>query len=443
MKVTILGDFLRRLFRVFTRDQCALRASGLAFASLLALVPMSALLLSLFSSLGSFSSIVESIQEFLVRTLVPTSQEEVLTYVNQFVENTRGLGVIGIPVFLATSILLLAAIQRTFDAVWGISSRKNPVKKAATYASILIVGSFVLSIGLNVTRSLSSSFSAFFVGEGGWLRDTFLRIFPLLFLYGVLFFMIRFIPAGPVASTSALIGAVVGSVLWEITRLIFVYYANYVIRLSIIYGSLAVIPIFLIWLYLAWMIVLLSLEVAFVHQHRRHRARGKPVWELEPADLLRCGLDLYLTIAGRFVRGTGPPNQAFLASELALSGSDVAFLLSKFSDAGLLIITGDKKPGYLPSRALSTISAEEVAMCIFGRGRETTAGESPAIPLYRSMVEAAYESIKGRSIRDILDNEEELDGDNDGDTEETPEKPSVGKNASPLGRILKKWSDRR
>ncbi|MBT3271841.1 MAG: YihY/virulence factor BrkB family protein, partial [Spirochaetales bacterium] len=402
-----IGEFLIRLFRAFNRDQCALRASGLAFASLIALVPLSALLISLFSSLGSFSELVESIQRFLVSVLVPTSQEEVLTYINQFIDNTRGLGVFGLLVFLITAILLLAAIQRTFDAVWGTSSRKNPFRKAATYTSILIVGSFILSIGLNITGILSASFSALLPESASWLIEDLLAIFPLIFLFAVLFFMIRFIPVGPVTTRSALIGALVGASLWEVTRIIFVYYATSVIRLNVIYGSLSIVPIFLIWLYLAWMIVLFSLEVTYVHQHRNHRGGGRAVWELEPAELLHYGLELYLTIAGKFAKGEKPPSAPYLAVELDLSGSDITYLLNKFAAAHLLVSAGEKRPGYMPSRALDSISAEQVARCVFGSPAGWEPGASPAIPLYRSMVDAALESIKGRSIRDILGADQE------------------------------------
>ena len=103
-------------------------ASGLAFASLLALVPISALLFSLFSGFGAFTSIVESIQAFLIRILVPTQQEEILTYVSRVVENTSGLGVFGLVFFLITSVFLLAGIQRTFDLVWGTVSKRNAVR---------------------------------------------------------------------------------------------------------------------------------------------------------------------------------------------------------------------------------------------------------------------------------------------------------------------------
>ena len=394
--------FLPRLWNEFNHDQCPVRASGLAFASLLALVPVSALLLSLFSGFGAFSSIVESIQTFLVRTLVPTRQEEILTYVARFVENTRRLGVFGLIFFLITSVLLLAGIQRTFDAVWGTPSKKNTVGKFATYVSVLIVGSFLLSIGLNVTGVLSSSVIQIFSAESDWFQDVFIKVFPAVFLFAALFFMIRFLPAGKVATTSALLGALVGAVLWEAARAIFVFWVSYVIRLSVVYGSLAVIPIFLIWLYLAWTIVLLALEVAFVHQHRKEQSCGVTLWQREPAEVLRCGIELYLIVAEEFGLGSKPPSGAYLANRMGIAERDLLRIIEKFQNANLIIAAGARGRGYVPSRELSSVKAEEVARCVFGTLPEAADPDQPARRLYDTLVSAACEAIKERSIKEIL-----------------------------------------
>ncbi len=398
------AQYLVTLRREFSYDQCPLRAAALAFASLLALVPVSALLFSLFSGFGAFRSIVESIQEFLIRVLIPTRQEEILAYITRFVENTRGLGVIGLVFFLITSVLLLAGIQRTFDAVWGSTPRKTAVTRVATYLSALIVGSFLLSMGLNVVGVVRSSVTQLFSADLEWFQNVFIRVLPGIFLFAALFFMIRFIPAGRVVTTSAFLGAVVGAILWEIARVIFVFWVSYVLRLSVIYGSLAVIPIFLIWIYLAWTIVLVSLEVAYIHQHRENLPAGKSLWEREPADILSSGLGVYLTVAGKFAAGADPPSSAYLANRIGITERDLLKLIEKFREANLLIVVGEKKRGYVPSRDLSAIQTEEVARCIFGTVPHTDSKRLPE-RLYETIVQGAFQSIRGSSIRDVINSE--------------------------------------
>ncbi len=396
-------SFLVRLWREFNHDHCPVRASGLAFASLLALVPVSALLFSLFSGFGAFTSIVESIQAFVIKVLVPTSQEQILDYVNRFVENTRGLGVFGLIFFLVTSVLLLAAIQRNFDAVWGTGSKKNTFGKFATYVSVLIVGSFLLSIALNVTGAFRLSVTQIFSGESVWVQNIFIQIFPRIFLFAVLFFMIRFLPAGRVINTSALIGAVVGAMLWEAARGVFVFWVSYVIRLSVVYGSLAVIPIFLIWLYVAWSIVLLSLEVAFIHQHRGKNLFATALWEREPSEVLHCGLELYLTVAARFATEEKPPTTAYLSDHLGITERDLLRFIEKLQKANLLIAVGERERGYMPARELSTIKTAEVVRCLFGSIQPERGSGGPHNKVYSALIGGALDSVEGTTIKDVID----------------------------------------
>ena len=88
--------FTRGVVSEFTSDQCLIRAPGLAFSTLLALVPLSALILSLIPSVSSFDGVLLSIQKVLVRQLVPTMQDEIMGYINLFIDNTNALGVVGL-----------------------------------------------------------------------------------------------------------------------------------------------------------------------------------------------------------------------------------------------------------------------------------------------------------------------------------------------------------
>jgi membrane protein len=227
-----------------------------------------------------------------------------------------------------------------------------------------------------------------------------------LFLFAALFFMIRFIPAGRVTSISALVGAVCGAVLWEIARGIFVFWVSYVLRLSVIYGSLAVIPIFLIWIYLAWSIVLLSLEIAYIHQHRGRRIAGTSLWEREPAEVLRCGLELYLTVALEFAAGAKPPSAAYLAGQIGIAERDILRLIDKFSAANLLIAVGGKNGGYVPSRDLSGIQTEEVTRCVLGAIHSSTDPGRLHQRLYERIMSSGLESIRGSNIKDIISSED-------------------------------------
>jgi membrane protein len=361
-----LHVFLVRAYAEFRHDECLTRAASLAFASLLALVPLTALLFSLFSSLGGFTEVLDRLQAFLITQLLPASQQEVMISVARFVENTKALGVVGLLFFLLTSVFLLNTIQSTFNVVWGGGGGRLSLRRLATYASVLIVGSFVFSIGLNLTGMLRPLLDSAALAELSRSMTFLLGVFPSLFIFCALLLMILFIPSGRVRFPGALLGAAAGAVLWEIARRIFYFWVTSVIRLSIVYGSLAALPIFLIWLYVAWAIVLFSLETAYLHQHRYLVRLGKPLGQAGPAERLLFGLDVYMTIAGRFHQGQSPPSLEQVAARLAVSAADVARVVDVFLQDRLLITAGEGGRQLLPARSLEKIQLRTLFDSLFG-----------------------------------------------------------------------------
>jgi membrane protein len=408
-----LRVFLGRAFAEFQQDACLTRAASLAFATLLALVPLSALLFSLFSALGSFGELLDRLQTFLVTQLLPASQEEVMFSVARFVENTKALGVVGLLFFLLTSVFLLNTIQSTFNAVWGNSGSRLSLRRLATYASVLIVGSFVLSIGLNLTGMLGSLLDSAALAEVSRTVTLLLSVFPSLFIFCALLLMILFIPSGRVRFPGALLGAAVGALLWEIARRIFFFWVTYVIRLSIVYGSLAALPIFLIWLYVAWAIVLFSLEMAYLHQHRYLVRLGRPLGLAGPAERLLFGLDVYLTIAGRFHQGLSPPSLEQVAARLAASSADVAQVVDVFLQEKLLLTAGEGGRQLLPARSLEKIPLKALFGSLFGTvaaAAGSTAATAHAEALFMTARKAVLGSMGELTLLEFLKDSRVLAG---------------------------------
>ena len=398
-------DFSRAVFKEFNADQCTARAAGLAFATLITLVPLSALLFSLFSSLGSFTGLVESVQAFLVQLLVPTRQQEIIEYLNRFVENTQTLGVVGLLVFLATSILLMAAIHRTFDAVWGSATRRNSLLRLVTYASVLIVGSFVINMGLNLTGALRTLIGTAFA-EVDFPSSFFFSAFPPIFVFFALTFMIKLVPSAKIATRSAMLGALVGALLWAVAQVIFVFWTTQVIRLSVIYGSLAVIPIFLIWLYVGWLIVLCSLEVTFTHQYKTHK-RGATL-EAKHAgpglDLL-IGIETYFAIAERFAAGSGAPTAEDIARRVNVPVRDLQRFIEALKESDLIVISGRRANRYVPARSLDKTSLSEVLRAVYGIKHLGLTGKDAgrtAVRLFLALTGAAESAIATTSVADYL-----------------------------------------
>ena len=152
--------------------------------------------------------------------------------------------------------------------------------------------------------------------------------------------------------------------------------------------------------------MLLSLEIAYIHQHRGEASIGKSPWERGPAEVLQCGLDLYLTVAQEFSRGAKPPSTTFLAARIGIKEREALRLIEKFKTANLLIAAGEKEIGYVPARELSTIKTEEITRCVLGTVTKHQDLNSLSERLYNTIVEGALGSIKGSSIKDIIASKE-------------------------------------
>ena len=400
--LSAVGRYLRILFGEFQRDQCLIRAAGLAFATLLALVPLSALLFSLFSALGTFNDLLERFQAFLLTQLLPGSQQEIMAYIRGFVQNTRALGVVGLLFFLLTAVLLLNTVQNAFNVVWGSKERRNSFHRLVTYASILIVGSFLLSIGLNLTGLIRSLLGVRAVAGIGRSLSFLAGLAPFVFIFLALLLMISLIPSGRVRGASALVGAAAGVVLWDLARRLFFLWITYVLRMSVVYGSLAVVPIFLIWLYVAWSVVLLALEIAYVHQHRHSPWLGLSPQEVSPGDRVLFGLEVFLEVAARFHRGESPPSREEIARRLNATLSEVGSLTDLFQDNGLVLVAGREGGRLVPARSLERISLQRLFQCLLGSSAQPAPAGGSALELYNAVTGAASGSLADRTVLDFL-----------------------------------------
>lgn len=369
-----LADYSHRLFH-FTRifwhelqhDNCIMRAGSLAFSTLLALVPLTAFIFALLTGFGAFAVARNQLQDFLFRFLIPTRTDEALRYIEQFINNSRALGAVGLLIFALTSIILLNGISNNINAVWASSSRIGFIRKFMMYLAVIVIGS--LLVGASFTFSISLHNFAAGYPEVSSLFRILLKAAPTLFIFLAIWLMVFAVPSAKVSLGSSLIGAASGTVLWEIARFLFIDGTNYVIRISVIYGSLAAIPIFLIWLSLNWLIIFIAAEITFVHQHRANFTEVHSRKELSPHQELQTGLQLYLFIAARFMRGEPPMRLQDLANRFALPIKSLEKYIRRLEHHQLLFRARTANPHLLPSKDLAATRVEEVLAALWGLPR--------------------------------------------------------------------------
>ena len=350
-------SIVRRATRRFGRDACTGRAAGLAFSTLFALVPLTAVVVALLSAFGAFESVLAESRRTLVEELVPAVSEQVLESMTRFSENARALGVFGLLLFLVTAVVLVRGVHSSLNAIWRFRSESGLWRRISTYTTVIVLGTLLLAGAAVVGPFVQSMIDDSTPALSGWTSRASELLLPPVLLFATLMLMIILVPSGHVRPRSAAVGALAATVGWEIAKRVFVFWTGSVMRLSVIYGSLAAVPIFLIWVYITWLIVLAGVEVAYVHQHRNEPTNESgsddPVAALP--QLSEYTVRALASIFLRFRDGRPPLTQHDLDDRYGASTAEA--IRDGLIASGLVLETD---VGFVPSRALSRISVDDV-----------------------------------------------------------------------------------
>lgn len=253
--------FLKYLAQRFVRDRCTQAAASLAYTSLLALVPLMTVVFVALSAFPAFQDWREAVENFVFRNFVPALGEQVQGYIAQFTEKARRLQAAGVTVLLVTVLMMMSTVESTFNVIWNVERRRPLMVRFLVYWAVLTLGPILIGTGMVVTSYLFSIPGLTEDGAGPLTRADLLAVVPLIastFAF-VLFF--KLIPYRPVPFANALVGGIVASLLFEAAKQGFAIYVTRFPAQQAIYGAFATLPIFLIWIYASWLVVLFGAEV--------------------------------------------------------------------------------------------------------------------------------------------------------------------------------------
>jgi len=395
--------FVTTVFKHMEHDKVAIRASGLAYSSLLAIVPLMAVIVSVFSAIGSFGNIEQRVRQFLVEQFVAARQAEIEQWIERFSDGASRLGVLGFLVLIITSILLLAAIETNFNEIWRVARHRTWLSRLTSYTSVLVLGSIFLGTSLTLSARIQTILvtknpldPGIVVWLNAWVVPLVLSILAFLVAYMV-------IPNASVSARSALVGAVTGGVLFELGKFVFARTTGASVNLSVLYGSLAALPIFLIWIYYTWIVVLVGLEIAYTHQYEG--ARSRPTLEEPGLESLLTSLEIYLAIAGHFERGEEPPTSDSLSRELSIPSDRTALALRRLAAARLIYRAGEhsgRKTVWVPASPPEKTPLDEVLGALGAVPDAADRGET-GLRILAAFTEAGRRALEGRTVADVID----------------------------------------
>lgn len=395
--------------RGFLDDQCLLRASALTFSTLLAIVPLFALAFAVLKGLG----VQNTLEPFILEQVAAGSHEivdQIVTYINN--TQVASLGAVGLVTLVVTAVTLLANIEEAFNAVWGVRETRSLYRKFSDYLSVLVSGPLLLFAALSVTTTLQSQKVVQWLIGSTYFGNILVLLFylvPYVSIWLALVFLYLFIPNTKVRVRSAFVGGVIAGTLWQAAQWGYIHFQVGVAKYNAIYGTLALLPVFMVWLYASWIIVLFGVEVVYAHQHLGRLRQEVRVPSLSTAARERIALAAMVEIARAFFRDLPPWSAEGLAERLDVPERSLREILDRLVDGGWVAAGCGEAPGYLPARELEHIGVVEFLASLRSQGGEPHPerhGDDPLVSDILGRVEGAVEAaVDGISFRDLMEAE--------------------------------------
>lgn len=255
-----VGGFVSLVAQRFARHEAPQNAAALTYTSLLSLVPLMTVTLAVFSAFPVADRVYLMIQNFVFENFVPTSSELLQQYLSEFSAKASKLTGTGTALLILVALLMMANIDRALNAIWEVRAKRSFASKFLIYWAVLSLGPVLIGVSVVVTSYLVSLPILSEAASSGMGRQL-LGLTPVLASALAFTMMYAVVPNRRVRLGHALIGGIFAAVLFEVAKRGFGIYITQFPTYQAIYGALATIPIFLVWLYLSWIVVLLGAEV--------------------------------------------------------------------------------------------------------------------------------------------------------------------------------------
>lgn len=238
-------------------ERITVSAGHLAYVSLLSLVPVIMVFFMIMSAFPAFAEVREQLENFIFTNFVPTAGDVVQDYMTDFVSKASGMGAVSIVSLLIVALLLISNIDKTFNHIWRTQAERPLIYTFAIYWMVITLGPFLIGSSI-VVSSYLAGLATFAEEYTPGLGTFFLKLVPSFAAIGAFLILYMIVPNRPVKAKYALCGALLATLLFELSKKGFALYVTSFPSYQVIYGAIAVIPILFVWVYLSWIVVLLG-----------------------------------------------------------------------------------------------------------------------------------------------------------------------------------------
>ncbi|MBW2039395.1 MAG: YihY family inner membrane protein [Deltaproteobacteria bacterium] len=349
--------------REFIKDNCPRVAAALTYITLLSFVPVVAISLSM---LSRFKTSQEAFLGFIFQYLIPTPslQETIITNIKTFAQQTTTLSIFGGLFLIITAVSLLYTIEGTFNQVWGVTVRRPFVSKFTAFWSVITLSPILIAVALLLSLKLSKAPLVGSILKIAVIKGSIHYFLPFFLTFLAIFIIYRILPYTRVKVRPAIIGSLIATFLFQVARWGFEVYITEFAHFDKIYGMLGVLPMFFIWIYICWLVILLGGEVTYSVQNIRLETKSEKFTE-DNYDAYHA-LRVMMAIGRSFLKGDGATSLDALAERLGIPYSLLVGILNRLREKGVVRSVDEGKVVYLPARSLDRITIQEVVEGVQG-----------------------------------------------------------------------------
>ncbi len=341
----------------------SLRAKSMVYTTLLALVPMLALVFSVLKAIGIHKQLAPVLNQ-LLDPLGPKAAE-LTAQVLEFISGVKVgvLGVVGVVFLVYTAIDLLIQVEVAFNDLWGVQRARSAARRFSDYLAVLLVGPILVVTSISLTASaMSATVIQKLAASSVWglILAASAKTISYALVVAACTFAYTFIPNTRVRLVPALLGGLIAGALWKLAGALFESLVVSSAAYTAFYSGFAIVIFFLLWLYVSWLIVLFGARIAFFVQHPRAVAIKRFAEQERYLRVDRLMLRAMVAIARAHTGARRAPDVAALAEQCAVDEVTMLDACSRLHERGLVARTDETPPGYLPVKPANQIPLREL-----------------------------------------------------------------------------------
>lgn len=406
-----VGRILDSLIREFNRGQITLQVMGLAYTTLLSLVPLLAVSFSVLKAFGVYNELEPIMAEFLAP--LGEQGQEVQRRILDFVNNLQVgvLGSVGLAMLFYTVISLIQKVEQTFNSIWHVSDGRSLARRFSDYLSVILIGPVLMFSALGLAQTAIDNPLAqrlLDLEPFGTIVLALSQLVPYVLISCAFAFLYGFLPNTRVRVVPALIGGFVAGLLWYTIGQLFAGFVASSSRYSAIYTGFAGAVLFVIWLYTSWLIIVLGGQItAYVQNPRLMDPRLKKAflsnrqWEKLALEIMTLIASVYYDDDNRKKFWTLKKLQSRYHP---LPANAIARIVADLEASKLIVATKGETPGFLPAIASEKIAVQSVLAAVRGESKNRAVMDLPAVGQVVSQMDAAIAQTLGEmTVKDLIE----------------------------------------